>query len=178
MSIDLGRASAGLSAFTEENVARLQRAAQGAVDDSASEIKRRGDSNITRAGNFSSRWPNAFQAETRHMDERSSINIGFSSAIPYAHIHEFGGTIRGKPLLWIPLPWNESKERARDYPGQLFRVERPGRNPLLFSTGDKEAKYVGVTHVTLRPRFGIREIAANVVRTQLARKFLDLIRNR
>lgn len=172
------KAMAKLDVFTQSQTERFGAAVQKAVTETSTEIKRRGDANIRRSGNFGKRWTNAFEANPVHEEDKSSIEVGFSEEIPYAHIHEFGGTIRGRPLLWIPLSWaNEAQDvSARDYPGQLFRVERKGKNPLLFSAKDQEAKYVGVTHVTLRPRFGLRQITANVARAELARAFFDYIK--
>lgn len=150
---------------------RFKLAVENTMVQAGAEIKTRVSKDISGAGNFSGRWSSAFTVQNRFAGYNAIMTTFFDSSIPYAHIHEFGGVIRGRPLMWIPLSWNSFKGRAREYPGQLFRVERPGRNPLLFSMDDKQAKYVGVTQVALRPRFHIRSIVKNVVRTQLAKLF-------
>lgn len=179
--INVDKAARALGAVTKAEIKHFRKSIQGAGTLVASEMKRRGDNDILRGGAFSTRWTNDFETPVTFRAEEARIKAQFAT-IEYGHIHEFGGTIRGKPLLWIPLSFGDAPKlpshmgsgrvRARDYPGQLFRVERPGKNPLLFS--DTGPQYVGVTHVTLRPRFHIREITANVVRTQLARFFYQV----
>jgi hypothetical protein len=181
--LDVSKAIASIGLTAKNSIALFQKAVNGAMKDAAAEIKRRGDADIMKAGNFSDRWTSAFQVTPMQVsDLQAGITVGFSDAIPYALIHEFGGVIRGRPLLWIPLSFGDApgtgigsgKVSARDYPGKLFRVERKGRNPLLFS--DTGAQYVGVEQVTLRPRFHLRGIIANVVRTQLAKMFYSYLK--
>jgi hypothetical protein len=145
-------------------------ASRYAMQQSAIIISQRVERDIASAGNFGPRWAASFIVDTRFEGgTRGVMRAGFS--IPYAHVHEFGAVIHGRPLLWIPLSWNAFKGRAGEYPGRLFRVEREGRNPLLFSVDDKQAKYVGVKQVTLRPRFHIRQIVLQVVTVELPRLF-------
>lgn len=133
----------------------------------AEEIKKRGDVSIRRAGKFSERWTRAFEVqESESTRRRHRVTLGFNSSIPFAAIHEFGGVIHGKPLMWIPLRPELKDVWARDYPGELFRINRKGGNPLLFDVGDKRARYVGVRFVKLKPRFKLREIAVYVSRVQ------------
>lgn len=173
---DAKKAAAKLEQLTRLEQKMFEAAVANSMRDAGKEIWTRVDKDIARAGKFSERWPAAFVVHNQMMGPNALMQVGFSSAIPYAHVHEFGATIRGKPLLWIPLPWNPFKRRAREYPGKLFRVNRGSRNPLLFSAEDKTAKYVGVTHVTLRPRFHIRSIVANVVRTKLSKLFARYVK--
>jgi len=172
MSFNLAMARKNLGIVTEREIRRFQSAAKKTATVGAAEIKLRGDRDILSAGNFTRRWTNAFSAQVRTTREQATIQVGFEASIPYALIHEYGGIIHGHPLLWIPLSWNPFPDRdARDYPGGLFYVDRPGKNPLLFSKTESEARYVGVPQVKLRPRFHLRAITSNVVRTQFARLF-------
>lgn len=181
MSFDFNKAASKLRLYTNEQKKLFTKAVKSTLALASDEIKRRVANDINRAGAFSARWGAAFQVDIASAAQRSTMTVGFDSSIPYAHVHEFGATIRGKPLLWIPLSFGNApklgvgsgKVSARDYPGRLFRVDRHGKNPLLFS--DSGPQYVGVKQVTLRPRFHIRGIVANVVRTGLARMFASFV---
>lgn len=135
----------------------------------ARDIKREGDRDIRRAGNFGARWTDSFFAEpvpkSGGYTDKNSINVG--STIPYFHIHEDGGTIRGKPLLWIPLSFTGLVMRAREYGRRygLFRVDRKGgKAPLLLSIRDKQPKYFGAKSVRIPKRFHIKRICRGVMR--------------
>ena len=45
----------------------------------------------------------------------------------------------------------------------MFRVERAGKPPLLFSRKDRKPKYAGLSEVQLRKRFHIKETIERVV---------------
>lgn len=45
----------------------------------------------------------------------------------------------------------------------VFRVNREGKPPLLFSKKDRKPKYVGLSEVNLRKRFHINETIERVV---------------
>lgn len=158
------------------NKRRVADAMRGAVNRAREEIDKEWDKDVDQAGNFSQRWKDALQFEInprRGRTHRLSLTIKIVG-IPYWRIHEYGGTIfprNASGLLWIPLPWTGiTKMWAGEYGRRygLFRVDREGKNPLLFSMRDKEAKYVGVESVTLRKRFHLRRIirraAANMPR--------------
>lgn len=77
-------------------------------------------------------------------------------------IFQTGGTIQGKPILWIPLPGTDAVGvRPKNYPGGLFRVVRSGK-PLLGSIRDKQIKYVGVSSVTMPRRLNLGSIGRDV----------------
>jgi hypothetical protein len=175
---DGAKAAKALTGFTGSMSKKFERAVARTALAGGAEIKRRGDVDISKAGKFSARWPAAFVVDPQSQGPQATIKVGFNNSIPYAAIHEFGGTIRGKPLLWIPLSFAHVPKDtpARSFPGGLFGVVRPGKNPLLFSATSKEPKYVGVLSVTLRARFHIRSIVANVVRTQFAKMFFGFIK--
>jgi hypothetical protein len=126
------------------------------------ELLNRGRRDISMAGNFGSRWINGLKIDTFWSGSFNAV-LQLYHEIDYAHIHEFGGTIHGQPLLWIPLSHTGILVRARDYPGNLLRVDRAVGRPLLIDTRDKEPIYFGIEQVTLPPRFNLRSIAAEVV---------------
>lgn len=175
MDFDVAGAIASLESETRKEIARLKSAAQRTSLAMAREIKQQGDSDISRAGNFSSRWTNDFAVEQSKSELGYKISVFFRT-ISYAMIHEYGGTIYGKPLLWVPLSFAHVKGGPRDYPGQLFSVNRPGKNPLLFSKNDNRPKFVGVKSVRIPQRFHLRDITGNVVQRKAGEFFFKYLK--
>jgi len=151
-------------------IRRLPAIVKQAADETAAEaaeaIKEKGDADISGAGRFGSRWTDSFKAEVS--TDRERVLISVYSTIPYFSIFEFGGTIKGNPLLWIPLSPEYGGDamgiNARDY-GALFKVPnkrtpnaRAGKAPLLLSYSDRQPKYFGKEQVTIPRKFSIREI--------------------
>jgi len=137
-------------------------ASRSAIGEARDFVRQRGEADIAQAGNFSKRWFKSLQTVIDPSRGRT-INIALNvfHLIPYAWVHEKGAIIRGKPLLWIPLPWANTRLRARDYARQkekLFRVDREGKNPLLLGYNSKTPLYVGVESVKLKKRFHLRQI--------------------
>jgi hypothetical protein len=102
----------------------------------------------------------------------SRISRGYAVQVlqrpAFAKVWEYGGISTGKPLLWLPLAPN--RMRLRSYGGKLFRP--PGKRVLIAaSAGTRirgiggtgrtqgQVKYVGVTSITHRKRFHLRDIA-------------------
>lgn len=137
-----------------------------ALEKAEAEIKKRGVADIKKAGNFGPRWIKSFTTQiTPRTGVVTQLVLNVFHKIPYAGVHEFGAVIRGKPLLWIPLPWTRIKVRAKVWAarfGGLFRVDRKRGNPLLLSIKSGEPKYVGVKSVRLRQRFHVRKIVREV----------------
>ena len=118
----------------------IAKAASAAITEAAADIKTQGRASIARAG-FSKRWENAFRINVYPTRGRVSVDAAALAyhRIPYAEIFESGGTIRGKPRLWIPLtaPGKKvqkargSPERFRKEIGPLTYIDRRGKPPLL-----------------------------------------------
>lgn len=146
---------------------RLRRALGALARDMADDIEDRGRANIAGAGNFgSARWQTGFKA--RPWFRGAQVEVRVFSEVPYFRIFEYGGTIQGRPLLWIPLSFATDAQgvRARDYPGGLFRVDRKsGGAPLLLSRADRKPKYFGRESVRIPKKFSIRKICREVVAT-------------
>lgn len=144
------------------------KASTSAAYEAARDIKKFGSADIRSAGRFGSRWTTGLHADVSPPRGQSSIDasIKISHKVPYFNIFEFGGTIHGKPLLWIPLSFaNDAQgKRARDYPGKLFRVDRDGKAPLLLSSGSGEPKYFGKSEVHMPRKFHIRDIGRKAAR--------------
>jgi hypothetical protein len=97
-------------------------------------------------------------------------------------VFEEGRIIRGNPLLWIPLSFADDAQgvMARDYPGQLFRIDRAGKSPLLMASGGPggkaQPKYFGRESVTIPKKWHLREIAKQVSR-RLGEFYREAMRN-
>lgn len=155
-------------------------AIQAAAKRGAAEIESEGRADIARGGKFSTaRWQEGFRALVSYKS-RSDLRIRVTHHVFYWKVFEYGATILGRPLLWIPLSFGDAKGadgkgvRARDYPGQLFRVNRKGKNPLLMS--DTGPQYVGVESVTIPKKWHLREITKRVSRN-LGKYYREAMRN-
>lgn len=158
--------------FGERQIIAAQTAARRAGD----EIVSQGRDDMRRAGNFKSeRWQKGLQAKVSYQS-RSDITLRITHAIFYWVVFQFGATIKGRPLLWIPLSFASDAQgvSAKDYPGQLFRVNRAGKAPLLMA--DDGPKYFGKESVTIPKKFHLREIAAQVSR-KLPQYFKEAMKN-
>ena len=145
------------------NADRIAKAALGAAKDAAAEIKKRGNQDITSAGRFGKRWTDSFHSDV--VVKQGVFTVKTFSTIFYFNVFEFGKTILGKPLLWIPLGFARDAQgvMARNFPGGLFRVDRKkGGAPLLLSIRDGQPKYFGKTRVRIPKKFHIREICRDV----------------
>jgi len=165
MEFDAVGATKSLNIVVEAQTKAFKRSSDKTAVQISQTIKKFGDADIRRAGKFGVRWTNAFAVNPVSRKDTNTIRMGFTSAIPYALIFEYGGIVKGRPLLWIPLPWNPDQESGpREHSGELFFVARPGKNPLLLDAQSSVPLFVGVPSVTIRPRFHLRQIASNTVR--------------
>ncbi len=85
--------------------------------------------------------------------------------MPGAALFETGGTIQGRPLLWLPISGTDAEGvQASSYGDQLFSVNRKaGGVPLLFSIKDHAPKYFGVSSVHIPQKFHIGEVQTRVM---------------
>lgn len=146
---------------------RQIKAAQDAANYAKNTIEERGRIDIAKGGNFTSaRWQDGFKAKLSYQS-RSDINIRITHDVPYWRVFEEGRVIHGKPMLWIPLSFAAEAlgKRARDFGGRLFRVDRPGKAPLLLTPG-KPARpmYFGKEFVTIPKKWHLRQIVRDVAR--------------
>lgn len=144
------------------NATAVRSAARTTAQDAADAIMEAGRANISSAGNFGSRWTDGFQATVG--EGGGNIRIRVTMAVPYWTVFQYGKVIYGKPLLWIPLSFASDAlgVSARDYPGQLFRVDRRAGAPLLMSGKPAEAKYFGKESVTIPKKFNLIEIVERI----------------
>lgn len=143
---------------------KVVHAAQDTAREAAREIEDEGRANIRAGGNFgSARWQQGFHAKVS-FQSRTDITIRITHDVRYWVVFEEGRVIHGRPLLWIPLEFarDAQKVRARDYPAPLFRVDRPGRAPLLVSKDGP--KYFGKEQVRIPRKWHLRQIVRDVAR--------------
>lgn len=152
-----------LTRSASRDVKQVLAARRGAAEDVVDYVVPKARSDIKSAGNFGARWTSGFDG--RITEGGGFIKITFTNEVPYWRVFEYGATIHGRPLLWIPLPFAKDAvgKRARDYPGRLFRVDRAGgKAPLLMAPGGAgrpaEAKYFGKASVRIPKKFHLREI--------------------
>jgi hypothetical protein len=153
------RFSAGIRRNRDASLAALRETARLTSES----ILSLGRANISAAGRFGRRWTAGFRA--RVTEGGGFIKITLTHAVPYWTVFQFGKVIHGRPLLWIPLSFASDAQGvlARNFPQPLFRVERPGRAPLLLASGG-EPKYFGKESVTIPKKFRLLEIAAEASR--------------
>lgn len=105
----------------------------------AKDIEREGRSRIA-AGGLSRRFQTGFRVFAFPRRQFSmKPEIKGTHKIGFINIFETGGVIRGKPLLWIPLPSAPAKIGGKritpklyiDQVGPLISIQRPGKPPLL-----------------------------------------------
>lgn len=152
--------SYGTKKFGEKAIKAAQSVARRCKD----EIEYRGRNDIRAGGNFgSARWQEGFHAKLSYQS-RGDMSIRITHDVSYWLVFEEGRVINGKPMLWIPLHFAVEAWglRARDYPHPLFRVNRPGKAPLLLD--DQGPKYFGKESVTIPKKWHLRDIVKDVSR--------------
>jgi hypothetical protein len=109
---------------------------------------------IQNAGRFGSQFLAGLSVEV------TDDGIVTTLDAPGADLFENGGTINGKPLLWLPISGTDAVGiPPSEYGDKLFSVNRTaGGVPLLFSVKDHAPKYFGVPSVTIPKKFHIAEI--------------------
>lgn len=149
------------------NADKVATSAASALKQAEVQILERGRRQIASAGNFKSdRWQKGLQAEIKVVPPRDLV-LSIRHLVPYFNIFQYGGVIRGKPLLWIPLSYTGLKIRAREYGRRygLFRVDRKSDGlPLLLSMRDRKPKYFGKESVTMPKKFYVVEICRDVAK--------------
>ena len=156
--IDGERAGRQLATITEKHKGRLLVARRQTAKDVVDYVVPRVRADIKKGIKAGPRWTEGFQGKIT--EGGGFIRISFTQKVPFWRIFQFGGTIHGKPMLWIPLSFAKDAQgrRARDYPGKLIRVNRKGgKAPLLLAQGG-EPKYFGKESVKIPKKFHTIEI--------------------
>lgn len=144
----------------DETVAHLKQRIRGAVSAStvefADNVIREGRADIAAAGRFTGAWLSGFTYDIS--GEENVQTIVFHHSKRLWRIFQKGATIKGEPLLWIPV--EPGGPPARKFPGRLFQVKGRSKRdtPLLMSVEDKQVKYIGVKKVVIRRKFHLLRI--------------------
>lgn len=134
-------------------------------------IQKRGRGNIRSAGFTSRRWTEGLQVQVTPRDGFNA-SLRVFHRVGFAGIFEEGGTIRGKPLLWVPIERNLPAARSGWTPRRFVRLVGPLRSarsssrPLLVGKPPGFARpvpvFAGVSSITIRKRFDIAGIVEQV----------------
>jgi hypothetical protein len=139
-------------AITKQEVRNVRKAIAGTATEVAKSLRTSGRAHIKTAGRFGA-W--AFSVRTKR-DGDSRVVTAKASLVVEAL--ETGRTLRGRPLLWIPIGSNKDVPPIGKYPGKLARVERKGRVPLLVPIGGGAPKYFGLPKVVMPKKLHLRAI--------------------
>ena len=114
------KATGSFEVYMNIKYGHVAKAATLAMRDTADTAKELGRASIA-AGGLGSRWQKALRAEV-YPRGRFSVNAAafIYHKIKYANIFERGGTIRGKPLLWLPLSGTPRKIGRRKFSPRNF----------------------------------------------------------
>lgn len=123
-----------------EMEAPIASAATAAMDGVLNLVKLDGRASIARAG-FSSRWQNALRLQRYPKQDSMEPAVFVWHKIQYAGVFEDGATIRGNPMMWIPLSGTPVKsgrggqkltpERYATSIGDLVSFRSKSGKPLL-----------------------------------------------
>jgi hypothetical protein len=138
-------------------------AAVQALQDVAAEAVQEGRSNIGSAGRFTGKWQSGLQFKLQDAQDGGEPSLQAKATVFHSYglasVFEFGATIEGKPLLWIPTtPGAPSARRS----GKKLVSATVRGTPMLFDANDKDRKrkplYIGVPSVKIPKKFNIIEI--------------------
>lgn len=143
-------------------VVPVQEAATAAVKEAAETAVQEGQADIAASGRFGSKWVKGLKYKFYKSDPRNP-KVSAAALVyhknPMTGVFEYGATIEGKPLLWLPIENNAHGVRTpKRYRGRLVSVNVKGRPPMLFDKLRRVPVFVGVPQVTLRKRWHIRAI--------------------
>lgn len=117
-------------------------ATRAAFQDLAKQVQTAGRAEIARSG-LGPRFARGFRTYVfpRRITPGSTAELAMRGQhrLGYANVFERGSRISGRPLLWIPLPSAPKKLNGKSPTAgamiqagvRLFKIERPGRPPLL-----------------------------------------------
>jgi len=153
---------AALEKLLEEVQSQIDAAKTGAVHDAADLAIRQGRANVAAAG-FSKRWQQAVSYSFYPNKGGDPAAVIFDR-IPFAGVFEFGMTIRGRPLLWLPIEQNlpPGIRSPKQYGKPLVSVNIAGKPPLMFDKFNRLAGplFVGIRSADIRKRWDLMRIFA------------------
>ena len=144
---------------TKDEYKRMVAALNKTAAQVTTELRARGRADIKTAGKFGA-WAFKVSNTRQGSDRLITVKTNF-----VAESLELGRTIKGRPLLWIPISSQKDATRVlmRNYPGKLIRVERPGKSPLMVLSGGGGAKYFGKTQIVMPKKLHLRQIGRDIM---------------
>lgn len=165
LKIDIAAVQENITKYVAGLKDRFDTAYMAAANMARSMLEQVGRADIASAsGNFGESWTQGLHVTLN--GSMPNMLLSMTHDIPFAGIFETGGTIQGKPLLWIPLSGTDAAGvRASAFGGGLFsaRYPRTSGPPLLFSIADKRPRYVGVSTASIPKLFHLHEDAESVM---------------
>jgi hypothetical protein len=156
-------------------------AAVAALRQVAADSVQEGRSNIASSGRFAGPWVTGLQYHVENAVSGGEPSLQASATIfhklGFAGVFEYGATIEGKPLLWIPTtPGGPPASRS----GKRLVSATVRGQPMLFDANDpardRKPLYVGVPSAQIRKRWRITEIVMQHA-AQLGAVFLNLFKD-
>jgi hypothetical protein len=136
-------------------------AAVAALEETADLAVKEGRQNIASAGKFTGKWQSGlkYRMTDAHAGGEPSLQAKATvfHSFGLASVFEFGTTIKGKPLLWIPTtPGAPSAGRSGK---KLVSATSVRGTPMLFDANnrdrDRKPLYVGVPSVKMPKKFNV-----------------------
>ena len=137
----------------------MARAASEAMRTAATQIRSRGRAAIAAAG-LPADWQMGFDAKVYPTGGDSlKAQLWVTGKGPLA-VFEFGATIAGKPMLWIPVSGLPKGETPQSYGAPLYSVNRPGYPPMLAGgpPGHMVILFIGLTAVEIKKKLDLEAI--------------------
>lgn len=150
-----------------EQMRELQRpvaeGAYAALKEAAEVSVAEGRRNIAGAGRFTNRWLTGLVYRLSPSKPSLRARATIFHTLGLAGTFQTGRTIRGQPLLWIPIRANlpARVKSPRQYGGRLVSVNVRGKPPMLFPAGrdpDRKPLFIGVKSITIPKKFSVIEI--------------------
>jgi len=156
------------AAIANAAIASLRQTASNIVDD--------GRRNIAAAGRFGAKWQEGLQFRLINEEAGLKAKVVIFHRSALAGIFEFGATISGKPLLWIPVTPGAPPPRRS---GKRLISANVRGLPMLFDLDDRDRHrkplYFGVPVAHIAKKWRIIEIAKEHV-AKIGLLFVKLLR--
>jgi hypothetical protein len=145
---------------------RIAKGTTGAIRTLADQVKKEARSSIG-SGGFSARWQNALRV---NVYPKSGFSVNAAAyifhKIDYAGVFEYGKSITGKPLMWLPTQYAQSKVAGRhispklftEYFGLKLRATRGTGRPLLVADIALTKSLAGKVAAGTKANIGVRAI--------------------
>jgi hypothetical protein len=138
-------------------------AAVAALRETAAESVQEGRENIAGAGRFGGKWLSGLKYRTENATDNGEPSLQAKAIVFHsfgiAGVFEYGATIAGKPLLWLPTKRGDPP--AGKSGKKLVSATVRGQ-PMLFDAADRDRHrkplYIGVPSVRIPKKWRITEI--------------------